>query len=81
MNPIELILMIQLRALTEITIIDNQIYRVVMRPLMLRTVGAVREGLGAVDELTNVRSLPGVRALMDLQILQARECLGAASEL
>lgn len=52
-----------------------------MRSLMLRTVGAVREGLGAVDELTNVRSLPGVRALMDLQILQARECLGAASEL
>lgn len=48
---------------------------------MLRTIGAVGKCFCAVDELANIRSLAGVRSLMNLQVLQARERLGASSEL
>lgn len=57
------------------------IYRVVVRPLVFGTIRAVAERLQALLKLTFVRSLSGVRSLVDFQIFQAREGLVATGEL
>lgn len=56
-------------------------HRVEVSALVLSAVRGVAEGLEAASELAAVRPLPGVGALVDLQVLQARERLGAAGKL
>lgn len=48
---------------------------------MLCPVWTVGESFGAINELANVRSLPGVGSLMNLQVLETRERFGASVEL
>ena len=52
-----------------------------MRPLVLGAIAAVAEGFRAAAVLAGVGPLAGMRPLVDLEVLQAREGLFAAGEL
>ena len=49
-----------------------------MRPLVLRPIRGVAEGFAAVEKVTEVGLLAGVRANVNLQVLLPREGLVAA---